>query len=445
MAPQGAFVFMQKISFDSLNQGQKAAAEGLFQWLLSPEKAAVVSGPGGVGKSHLMAYLIENTIPQYQDMCQLLGQKVKYDSVYLTATTNKAASVLTDLAAATGVTSTTIHTLLGLIVKEDFKTGRTNLQRRSDTPIIQNAMIIVDECSMVDKQLFAAIMEYTHDCKIIFVGDHCQLAPVFEPISQVFTNNFPMFHLTQQMRNANQPALQALCEQLRETVETGVFKPIVGVPGVIDYLPPDLMQAELAKRFLDPVAADQGRIVAYSNRQVMAYNHFIRDLRKLPDDFQKGEFLVSNSAFVRNTKTFLHAEQEVEVVDVSNETQEVYLPMDGLLHVRQITLETHTGVQLDVTIPTNYDHFHNLIRFYGNKREFQTYFALKNNYPDLRQRDACTVHKSQGSTYEYIFIDLGNISKCSNNSDVARLLYVAASRPRNRIFLYGGMASRFFK
>jgi ATP-dependent exoDNAse (exonuclease V) alpha subunit len=83
------------------------------------------------------------------------------------------------------------------------------------------------------------------------------------------------------------------------------------------------------------------------------------------------------------------------------------------------------------------------LKYYRRKKEWHKYFSLKNTIPDLRQRDAATVHKSQGSTYDTVFVDLTNISTCHNPIAAARMLYVAFTRARSRICLYGNLASKY--
>jgi exodeoxyribonuclease-5 len=68
---------------------------------------------------------------------------------------------------------------------------------------------------------------------------------------------------------------------------------------------------------------------------------------------------------------------------------------------------------------------------------------LKNQFPDLRARDSQTVHKSQGSTYETVIIDLSNLSTCHLPKLVARLLYVAVSRAKTRVILFGTLAQKY--
>ena len=217
----------------TLNKGQQAAADGFFDFLFSGDKEMIISGPGGTGKSYLLGYLIDEIMPRYEKMCALLNQPVHFREIHMTATTNKAAEVLSQ---ATGRPCSTIHSFLGLKVKDDFNTGTSSLSKTSNWKVHSNCIIFVDEASMEDMQLLRYIREAMLNCKVVHVGDHCQLAPVKETKPPVFNQCLPMYVLTEPMRNSGQPALIDVCQQLRDTVETGKFNPIQIVPGVIDLL-----------------------------------------------------------------------------------------------------------------------------------------------------------------------------------------------------------------
>lgn len=96
------------------------------------------------------------------------------------------------------------------------------------------------------------------------------MAPVFEQISPIYKNPKFFVTLAQPMRNRNQPALMSLCSQLRNTVERLDFRPILEVPGVIDYLTP-----QQAGDFVSSVFKDENpgcRILCYTNDRVQLYN-----------------------------------------------------------------------------------------------------------------------------------------------------------------------------
>ena len=430
---------------DILNQGQKAAAEGFFNFLFSDQKELIISGPGGVGKTFLMSYLIDKIIPEYQNACQLLGKPSVYDTVTMTATTNKAAEVLS---VATNRPTQTIHSYLGLIIYDDYVTGKSILKKTRSWTVHQNEIIFIDEASMIDTDLLKLIHEGTKDCKIVYVGDHCQLAPVMESLSPIYKKNFPFYELTEPMRNNRQPALQAICKQLRETVETGVFKPIKLVPGVIDLLDDQQMENEVKTHFNNP--DNNYRIVAYTNKRVIDYNNYIREMRSYTLPYEVGENLVNNNAFtikVGNRIETISVEDRVKLLEVSAEDQIIIdrdaYGNDVTLDIVRAKILTHYGKVYIVSLPINKTHYRKLINYYKHQKNWIKYFELKNNYMDLRPEDASTVHKSQGSTFDTVFIDLSDLSTCRQSDMAARLLYVAFTRARNRVILYGKLKDKF--
>lgn len=429
----------EKVKRLPLNQGQQAAADGFFAFLMGNDKELIISGPGGVGKTFLMGHLIDEIMPQYLSTCKLMGLKPEFLEVEMTATTNKAAEVLT---LNTKRPASTIHSFLGLKVNDDYKTGRSKLTKTRNWKVHSNKIIFIDECSMIDTPLRTFILEGTHCCKIVYVGDHCQLAPVMETLSPIYRSNLPFFGLTEPMRT-DKPALLALNQQLRDTVETGEFKPIKIVPGVIDHLDGEEMQKLVDDLFIQTESSS--RLLAYTNKTVLEYNNYIRDLRGLPSDYTVGEILVNNSA-VQLPKGIISVEQEVEIVELADHSEQVLIdPKEKVyLEVVRANLKNSLGeIYVGIPLPVDRDHYTALVKYYGKIQDWVTYFNLKNNYPDLRPRDSCTVHKSQGSSYDISLIDLDDLSSCRNPDLAARLLYVGVSRARHRVVLYGTLAEKY--
>lgn len=421
----------------SLNEGQQAAADGFFQFLFDKGSELIISGPGGVGKTFLMGHLIDEIMPRYQETCSMMGIPVEYHDVVMTATTNKAAEVLAN---ATSRPTSTIHSFMNLKVKDDYSTGKSILQKTNSWKIHNNMIIFVDEASMIDHQLLEKIREGTFKCKIVYVGDHCQLAPIMEPISPIYRYNLPFFELTEPMRNSSQPALMKLCQQLRNTVETGEFNPIKIQPGVIDLLDDAQMEAEIYETFKED---SNCRILAYTNQRVVAYNDHIRELRQFHDTYILGEKLINNSAIQFRTG-MMSVEEEIEIIHLSEDTEEIEIDHNATLVVRRADLRTKFGdVYAGVPLPEDKEHFQQLVKFYQKKQNWNRYFHLKNSYPDLRPRDAATVHKAQGSTYDTVYVDLTNLSSCRNPIEAARLLYVAFTRAQKRVVLYGELAEKY--
>lgn len=429
-----------------LTSSQQAAADAFFEFLMKEDKTFVISGGAGTGKTFTMAHLKNNVLKEYQANCKMLGIAEEYNDVIFTATTNKAAEVLEK---ATGENTKTIHSLLGLKVTEDYKTGKTFIQPTNRTQPIQGKILFIDESSMIDTELYKFIEELCSTSKVIFVGDHAQMAPVNEEISPIYLNVDPhnFVFLDKPVRNAGQPALVDLCAQLRDTVENGIFHPIEPVPGVIEYLEPQEMSNKVTEYFTE--FNDSAKILCYTNSRVMAYNDHIRDMRGKPHHFEKEDILIVASAFVQGTK-MLGVEREVEVIEITDEPRDggykgYAKEFDGPLMYREATVTARSGNMVTVRgrVAENPEHLRAVLKSLSRKKDWQQYFAVKNSYMDLRDRDACTVYKSQGSTYETVFIDIGNIGTSRDAAQVARMLFVGASRATTKVYLYGQLPGRY--
>jgi exodeoxyribonuclease V len=421
----------------TLNQGQQAAADGFFNFLFSKDNELIISGPGGVGKTFLMGHLIDQVMPRYHDSCRLLGIDPMYHSVMMTATTNKAAEVL---GISTRRPTSTIHSFLNLLLKENYETGVSRLVRSPAWKVHTGMIIFVDECSMIDGNLAVHLREGLLKSKVIYVGDHCQLAPVGEITSPIYQRNLPFFELTEPVRNAEQPALLAICNQLRQTVETGQFWPIKTVPGIIDLLDPSAMERELIQHFKDPT--NQDRILAYTNARVMDYNKFVREMRGLPPILTVGERVVANSAMSVGKIGMIHVEDEFQITRASP-PRKILLEQNVELEVTYCRLSGVHCTFDQMPIPVDHEHFNQLLKYYSRQKNWRMFYDLKNKYPDLRPRDAATVHKAQGSTYDTVFLDVDDLSTCRDSQMAARLLYVAFTRARKRVVLYGHLTPKF--
>lgn len=420
------------------NKGQQKAADDFFSFLMSRAKTFGISGPPGVGKTFLMGYVSNLVMQLYQDACKLYGIPVEYDEVVFTATTNKAAEVLEKTL---GRPVKTIQFYLGLKVKENWKTGKTTLEKTNRWKIHRRQIVFIDEASMIDTSLYNVIMESFEDSKIVFVGDHAQMAPVGESLSEVYVQMDPanLAILDEPVRNAGSPALMDLCNQLRETVETGVFYPIPSVPGTIDYLDDNETAAALLAHFSQPDPS--ARILCHTNARVKQFNEYVRkDVRMQPDHFEPGDIAVVAQPFARG-KTFLSVERELTVSKVGpiQEDSSYDDLLDKPFQYRLIDFDGYS----DIPVPVDPDIFSGLTRYFAQKKNWAIYFELKGRYADLRDKAACTIYKSQGSTYDTVFVDIGNIGTAFDPEQVARMLFVAISRARSRVCLYGQLPGKY--
>lgn len=422
----------------TLTEDQQAAADAFVAFLASGAPEFVISGGAGVGKSTLLRYLHDGTF--LNNVATLFGLKLPQLDWQFTATTNKAAEVLQSMGFHDACT---IHSYLGIKVSNDFEAGTTRIERTSRSPIMRDKLIVIDECSMVDTKLRKLIQEGTYNCRILYVGDHCQMAPITETLSPVFKDTIPAV-INEIVRSKNAPPITELCLQLRETVETGVFKKIQEVSGFIDYLTPAQAQQELHDHFVLN-QGEEDRVLYFRNESVLAMNDWIRAQRGLPPEFQPGETLVSNGATnaiatPSGNAYMLSVEQQIHIDNVSPVEKLDLRAYNIDAEIETYTVDSQYGTYRVAKYPA---HLKQALQILSRAKSWHNFFRLKEDFADLRMREACTVYKAQGSTYRTVFIDLGDIARCNNPAQVARMLYVACSRPTHRICFIGRLPEKY--
>lgn len=71
-----------------------------------------------------------------------------------------------------------------------------------------------------------------------------------------------------------------------------------------------------------------------------------------------------------------------------------------------------------------------------NSRLWPGFWTFLETFHSVRHGYAITAHRSQGSTYEQAFVNSSDIFCNQNRSEAFRCLYVAATRPKKRLFLW---------
>ncbi len=445
------------MEFHSLTQGQKEVYQKFVQFLLDPkENNLIIQGSAGTGKSFLTRYLVEEGISQYMATCRALGLPIKYKAYDVCATTHKAVEALaSQLTLPLGKQITTVASLLGLRVTYNPKRKCEELvpYDQFSCPITREHIIFIDECSMISRELFEFINLRTVKCKIIYIGDKYQLPPVKESISAIYTCGYPEVELTELVRNAGNQALMDLCNQLKDTCKTGVWHDIHSVPGSIEIIKDGNKMEELFKEMFKEPNVKQ-RVISYSNKIVIGYAQYISELRGEKDYLTEGEWYVSNS-FYKNEKALqdkhLHIETPIQIKEVrdvlSNEAYYVLgIYNEDLINAKVLKLVKVYSPAVGIawwdfcfTTPEYRLEYMKSIR----KSDTALWNRAKVCLLDLRKADSCTIHKAQGSTLDTVLIDLYDISKCTQKDVTAKLLYVAASRAKNKVIFYGDLAPRY--
>lgn len=409
----------------TLTTGQQTAMDSFTEFLADPnEPVFVLKGYSGTGKSTLVRHLLDH-LPTLLKTVKLLCPSLPQYEVALTATTNKAAETLSQI---TSSPVSTIHSFLGLRVQTDYTTGQTHLIPK-DRDQIEQHIIFIDEASYVDKNLLTIIFRKTKNCKIVFMGDPAQLTPVKSSTTPVFDANFIGAELTQVVRQAEGNPIIELSTKFRETVTSGEFFSFTPDGHSIVHLDRDSFYKEIEKEFTRTDWSYQdSKILGWTNKCVVGYNHYVRDLVQGDPDLKPGDYAVCNKFITVNRNT-IKTDQMVLITSIAPAQQYgVQGKMVGI------------DGKFTVFMPNSLSEKKARLAQAKSEKSYDILEKIESCWVDLRAAYACTINKAQGSTFDRVYIDLNDISKCNMGDQIARMLYVAVSRARHQVFLVGDIA-----
>ena len=230
---------------------QDAALVAAAKWLKKRDSQVFrLFGYAGTGKTTLAKEIAQNVDGE----------------VVFGAFTGKAAPVLRQKGCEG---ASTLHSLLSRpALAEDEEPGDSPMfTLRRDAPAGDAALIIIDECSMVDEELGRDLLSF--GAPVLVLGDPAQLPPVKG--GGWFTDHEPDVMLTEVHRQAEESAIVRLSMQIREG----------RVPDYGDYGDARV----IARREVDPdavLAADQ--VLVGTNRTRRRYNERLREHQKFDGD-----------------------------------------------------------------------------------------------------------------------------------------------------------------
>lgn len=427
----------------TLTKDQQEACDKFMRFLLSNKKEFYLFGSAGSGKTFLSKeFAVILNQGKYKNYCKLLNLPYKYMDCIFTATTNKAAAVLAE---ALNIEIPTVFTHFHITVREDYLQGTTTLKNDPDF-ILKDSIVFIDECSMLSKKALEMIRGACgSNTKLVFIGDNNQLAPVNEKPYWNNTDPSVTAFLSTPVRNKDHQALVDLCNQLKQTVLTGKFNDIKLEPGVIDRLDP-----EQATEFLKNMKPNRDIVLAYTNERV---DNYLSLLHTLIPDLDNARELINSQHCVPNfkpgviqqPKPIFYPEQKIHIINAPNKRtdypwhDQIGDKSIGYFRI-QVLGEGYSSTRCKVMNAADKTA---LLKEFARKKQWREYIIVKNTYMVLRLPHACTIHKSQGSTYENVYIDLDSFKACKDRETLARLLYVAVSRAKNHVYFHGSLPKGF--
>ena len=410
----------------TLTTDQQQALVDFFVFLSDPsDPVFVLSGYSGCGKTTLITTILDK-LPEINKANKLLNIKHKELQIVLSATTNKAAENFSFI---TGRDCQTIHSFLGLRVQTNYKTSTTKLVSHTQN-IMEDYLIFIDEASYVDSPLLSIIFQKTKNCKIVFIGDPAQLTPVKATTAPVFNSNFKGAHLSQVVRQAEGNPIIDLATSFRHTVNTGEFFNFTPDGTSIIHLSREDFNTEILSEFSKVNRHFSDSIVlAWTNKCVIGFNNFIKEHISGDPNLQAGDYAICNSYISANKVNSIKTDQLVNITSITNQT-EIY----GVVG-KYYLIDNENRYFMPNSLQDKKELLHKLKR----AEKFNLVAEVEETWIDLRSAYAYTINKSQGSTFNKVYIDLDDIKKCNSGNQIARMMYVATSRARTNVILTGDL------
>ena len=339
--------------------------------------------------------------------------------------------------------------LLGLRPRIDPDTGEQEFVPDKDQHNSFSAygLVVVDECSMVNQNLWQLLITEVSGLfdatKILFVGDSAQLPPVNEMASQTFLSVTHKAMLTEVVRYGG--AIGVLAESIRCNLDAPRLPPFHTelngdkTEGTV-VMPPAAWEQQLIRAFTSQnsqVDPDYVRAVAYTNRRVNQLNQVIRDAIFGSDipRFVAGERLIAMTPiFGRPDEIVMQTSSECWV-------QAVWEADSPGWRVWYLKVETDEGRRL--TLPVLHEsessRFQRELKQFAELKRWKEFWRLKQQaFANVNYSYALTIHKSQGSTFQNVFVDLPDIMRNRKIRERNQLLYVAVTRAAQRLFMRRG-------
>jgi exodeoxyribonuclease V len=415
----------------TLGSEQQQALQELRDFLKSKDRDFhLLKGYAGTGKSTLCRYFIAE-----------LGLK----GIVFCATTNKATGVLKDimLADAPYIRWSTIHKLLKLIPENS---GQGWVLRQVGEPNLAGIkLIVLDECSMISEDLWRHLQDVPckFPVKILFMGDPAQLPPVGE----VESASFSIPHLSQ------------LTQVYRQGAQNPILKYSMKIRAALldDTLPipyPEASEAEAIVIYKSEQAwlkawerdvrqpltlrdENHVRCLTWTNRRVQRWNTWISE-RCYPTDqgpFAKEQPLIFTSPVTKGGWTTPW--QMVMATDDSVRLRSSEPNLWRGLDLWELTLENRDGEVATVVYcpPELETDWNREIELWKNERHGHSL----NNEPiqkwerrrvGVQAAAALTIHRSQGSSFDIVYLDGPSLKACPDRHLQLQLLYVAVTRAR---------------
>ena len=427
-----------------MNQGQKVLNIRLGSFLENRSNFMLVTGKAGSGKTTTVSnYFLEQ-------------KKYKLEDIIILTPTHKAKYVI-QKKTQNKFTCLTIHKFLGYSRDVD-ENGNIKFIMKENMDVQDAKVIIVDECSMINMYCFQKLREkiVKMNLKAIFMGDSNQLPPINEIISDSFDIDDEI-NLVESLRNSGN--IYKVCDTMLKNMKKKDLKIWNQIEGNVNMYNNSIDNLEDLVRNKDK----DYKILCWTNAKCQTMNKRMRDkiYGKKCDRFCVNEKLIVKSYFVdmemgvysSNEELVVEKVERVELQssDFSFVPKKYVMNIEGGVKSYKLTLKRggviyvvktkHEKVIMGILNKIKRDA--KSAKYNGSysnaKMLWEMYYRVREIFmPPIDYSYAITVHRSQGSEWDIVYVELKDIMRNRKVLERNKLIYVAFSRAMERLVINVG-------
>ena len=468
------------IDLGTLNPDQRKAFDELRDFIYNKDDDSVyvLKGWAGTGKTYCVSVLVRFVL-------EVMHPTHNWYRIAVTGPTNKSVRVIKRTSGIVNprVTFQTIHKLLGL-TERITQDGQQEFVNQGDfkPAINQVKLLIIDEVSMLNDDLFHEILKYRGKLKIICMGDPAQIPPVGRPDCIPFRDELAdgykikTLQLKTIMRQKEDNAIIESSVAIRS--ELGRPKnPVEPVSKInskgegIEFL--NLNSSDTRRDFSSRLAqyfkteefrndSEYSKIIAWRNKTVATMNDLIRKViygeEAIGSKILIGEKLIANNPVIQNESVVLNTNEEFTVdsfeiktddlrFKVSDNPDDDYYPITLKYYDTMVSYlddeDERIKVNIDILHEDSQIDFNKLanilkqraIQKKGKDKSWIVYYNFLRKYADVSYAYAITAHKSQGSTYNTTFVLEDDIDMNLDVVERNRIKYTAYTRSSKKLYV----------
>ncbi len=460
------------IDLSSLTKDQKESFYKLKNFIYNrkDDNIYVLKGWAGTGKTYCVSVLVRYVL-------DVIYPDKNWYKIAVTGPTNKSVRVIKKT---TGIKNPrvifqTVHKMLGL-TERITQDGQQEFVNQGDfVPQIEKVkLLIIDEVSMLNDDLFHEILRYRDRVKIICMGDPAQIPPVGKPDCIPFRNEFAEMYgiktieLKTIMRQKGDNPIIDTSVTIRNNLEnpyvdTGNISKLndrgEGIE-IININSSDrrvTFSAILSSYFKTEEFkedSEYSKIIAWRNKTVETMNNLVRKViygeENVGSKILIGEKLIANNPIMDMNQILFNTNDEFSVGNFEIKKEKVKIDgEEGTLKYYETRVNylndenKKVCYYIDILHEDSESYFNVLvgklkkiaIEKRGKEKSWIKYYDFLRRFADVSYAYAITAHKSQGSTYNTAFVLEDDIDVNTNIIERNRIKYTAYTRSSKKLYV----------